>query len=227
MKKITIVSSATQKKYVIETDATTLAELKRDLDSNNISYGGMTFLEGLSKTELKSDESLLPKDIPYKGAITNDLIFLLSSSKSKISSGLSRTEAYDKIKELGLQEEVKNTYGRNFTVCSTDDLNTLIEKHTKVPKEKVEKVKEESLPCKEESKEVVNVIEESTTKEDVCQTDNTREILFKLIGILYDNDLLSNGEKNILVEVEEVEDVTKPNNNVYSDNEIDSLFDFQ
>lgn len=86
-RKITIVQSSTQTKSVIETAATTLAELKRDLDENGISYSGMTFYEGISKTELTNDSAILPHDLPYRGAITNELVFMLSSTNKKIKSG--------------------------------------------------------------------------------------------------------------------------------------------
>ena len=64
-RNITIVSTQNQNKYIVNTDATTLAELKAALRAQNISYDGMTFYEGLSHTELLTDESILPHDVPY------------------------------------------------------------------------------------------------------------------------------------------------------------------
>jgi hypothetical protein len=127
-RKIIIVSTKTQKRTVIESAATTLAELKSDLKSAGIDYSGMTFYEGLSKIELKTDESLLPHDVPYKGTVTNELVFMLTNVNKKIDSGsLTRQEVYSKIKEYRLEKEVKNLYGKNFTQVSTSDLVKLID----------------------------------------------------------------------------------------------------
>ena len=58
-RKITVVQTKNQKKSVIMSAATTLAELKSDLRANGIDYDGMTFFEGTSKVELKNDASVL------------------------------------------------------------------------------------------------------------------------------------------------------------------------
>ena len=79
-RKITIVQTKNQKKSVIMSAATTLAELKRDLRDNGIDYVGMTFFEGTSKVELKTDDAVLPHDVPYKGTITNELVFMLTNT---------------------------------------------------------------------------------------------------------------------------------------------------
>lgn len=42
-----------------------------------------------------------------------------------------RKEIYDAIKNLHLEDEVKVTFGRNFTQVSTAELSILIEKNTK------------------------------------------------------------------------------------------------
>ena len=83
-RKITVVSTRNQKKSVIMSAATTLAELKADLRQNGIDYEGMTFYEGLTHTELLTDEAILPHDVPYKGATTNELVFMLTNPNKKI-----------------------------------------------------------------------------------------------------------------------------------------------
>ena len=96
-RKITIIQTKEQRKSVIVTAATTLAELKSDLRTYGINYNDMTFYEGTSKIELKNDASILPHDVPYKGTITNELVFMLTNTNKKIRSGvtaMSRTEAY-------------------------------------------------------------------------------------------------------------------------------------
>ena len=62
-RKITIVATREQKKYVIDSAATTLGELKADLDNVGINYEDMTFMEGLTRTEILRDDSLLPHDV--------------------------------------------------------------------------------------------------------------------------------------------------------------------
>ena len=126
-RKITIVESKNQRKSVIMSAATTLAELKADLRANGIDYSGMTFFEGLSKVELKTDEAVLPHDVPWKGNITNELVFMLSSTGKKIKSGaMSRSEAFAKIRELNLQSKCVERFSKNFTMCKTTDLEALI-----------------------------------------------------------------------------------------------------
>ena len=129
-RKITVVQTKNQKKSVIMSAATTLAELKSDLRANGIDYDGMTFFEGTSKVELKNDASVLPHDVPYKGTITNELVFMLTNTNKKIRSGavaMSRAEAYNAIKSMGLQDACVKKFGKNFTMCKTADLIALIQ----------------------------------------------------------------------------------------------------
>ena len=95
-RKITVVSTATQSKKVISTNAETLRDLKTALDEANIKYDNMSFLEGISRTELISDESQLPSNVMYKGEPTNNLVIILTNAKKNISSGtFSRKETQD------------------------------------------------------------------------------------------------------------------------------------
>lgn len=130
-RNITIVTTASQNKYVVNTDATTLAELKAALRQQNIAYDGMTFYEGLSHTELLTDESVLPHDVPYKGETTNELVFMLTNPNKRIKSGASLPEArqalYNAIDELGLKDVCISTYGKNFTQCKNSELMSLVE----------------------------------------------------------------------------------------------------
>lgn len=128
-RKITIVDSKLQKRSTIMSEAETLGELKRDLTANGINYSGKTFMEGLSRSELKEDASILPHDIQRPdGSVTNELVFMLTEPEKKIKSGatLTRQECYAKVKELGLQAAVQSRFGKNFTQCSTDDLNSFL-----------------------------------------------------------------------------------------------------
>lgn len=42
---------------------------------------------------------------------------------------MKRKELYAKIQQLGLQEEVKKTYGKNYTMVSNDNLERIIWKY--------------------------------------------------------------------------------------------------
>ena len=136
-RKITIVLSSTQDKKTIMSNATTLGELKRDLDENQISYTGMTFYEGLTKTELKNDESILPTNVPYRGNVTNELVFMLSVPNKKINSGTSdRPELIKYLRDNNLTEELKKKTGKNYTITSTDDLRAFVANHQKTSSKK-------------------------------------------------------------------------------------------
>lgn len=130
-RNITIVSTKNQNKYVVSTDATTLRELKSALRAQSIDYEGMTFYEGLSHTELLTDDAVLPHDVPYKGNVTNELVFMLTNPNKKIKSGASLPETrqalYDTIEELGLKDFCVAKYGKNFTQCKNSELMALIE----------------------------------------------------------------------------------------------------
>ena len=129
-RKITVVTTTnSQNKKVFMSAATTLGELKADLDAQNVDYRNMDFYEGVSKTKLLKDESVLPTNIPYKGTVTNELVFMLSTTNKKITSGASNTRPalYARIKELGLQEAIREEFGRNYTQVASDALEAFIQ----------------------------------------------------------------------------------------------------
>ena len=160
-RKIIIKSSEFNGVKTIMSSATTLAELKTDLDNAGISYRGMQFLEGISNTELKNDNSVLPHDVPYKGRVTNDLVFWLTKSEKNIASGLyvlSRQECYAYLKEHNLGEAVKEEFGRNYTQVDNLNLNAFINKHKNGSSKKEEPKKEEpKKPVKETKAKKANV----------------------------------------------------------------------
>lgn len=130
-RKITIVATREQKKYVIDSAATTLGELKADLDNVGINYDDMTFMEGLTRTEILRDDSLLPHDVERVNRetgetyVTNELVFMLTNTAKKISSGAvcaDRKSCYSYIKEHGMQDAIQRTFGKNFTQVKTEDL---------------------------------------------------------------------------------------------------------
>ena len=122
-REILIANTKTQKRSKVTTSATTLGELKADLRAAGIDYNGMTFTEGISKTQLLNDATQLPQNVMYKGQPTNNLVILLTNTKKNIASGaMSRKEVYQAIKDNNLQEAVKEEFGRNFTQVPTSDL---------------------------------------------------------------------------------------------------------
>lgn len=127
-RKITVIPTKTHKTQVIESAATTLAELKADLTKAGIDYTDCTFFEGLTKIELKNDTAILPHDVPYKGTTTNNLVFMITNASKKIRSGakLDRKAIIDEIKAKNLTEVVKKTYGKNYTNCKTEDLEKIL-----------------------------------------------------------------------------------------------------
>lgn len=129
-----VADTKNQKKYTINTNASTLGELKQVLRQNNINYTNMSFTEGNSHTTLEDDNAPLPTNIPYKGNVTNNLVVLLTNTTKNIPSGaIDRKEAYEAIKAKNLQEKVKETYGKNFTQVKTSDLESLINEYSSEP----------------------------------------------------------------------------------------------
>lgn len=130
-RKITITSTRNQNgAKTIMSSAETLGELKADLRAANIDYSDLTFYEGLSRTELIDDNSLLPKDINYKGTVTNNLVFMLTNPNKKIKSGTTaRQELFTLIKNNeDLKTFIKVKVG-NYTNVSTETLKSLIEEY--------------------------------------------------------------------------------------------------
>lgn len=227
-RKITVVQTKNQKKSVIMSAATTLAELKSDLRANGIDYDGMTFFEGTSKVELKNDASVLPHDVPYKGTITNELVFMLTNTNKKIRSGattMSRAEAYSAIKSMGLQAACVKKFGKNFTMCKTADLIALVQSNSASKSASKTEAKAET---KKEEK-----VEAPASNGGECVDTVARAAISKLVEILEDNGTIEDYEKEevlgILGGEAAVATATskecKPQSaSPYSDDEIDDMF---
>lgn len=224
-RKITIVSTKNQKKSVIMSSATTLSELKADLRQNGIDYNGMTFYEGTSKVELKGDNSVLPHDVPYKGTVTNELVFMLTNTNKKIRSGaMTRAEAYANIKNMSLQEECVKRFGKNFTMCTTANLVALIEEKSK----KTDKTTTTTVV----EKKVETKVEEQHGNPTECVDTKARAAISKLVDILYDNDAIDYMECDAIESIlggkvaVASEDFAPKSVSSYSDDEIDEMFEF-
>lgn len=232
VRRITVVQTKNQKKSVIMSAATTLAELKSDLRANGIDYDGMTFFEGISKVELKNDASVLPHDVPYKGTVTNELVFMLTNTNKKIRSGaatMSRAEAYSAIKSMGLQNACVKKFGKNFTMCKTIDLIALVQSNgaPKAETKKEEKV-ETPVNTPEASAPVV-----PASNGGECVDTVARAAISKLVEILEDNGTIEDYEKEevlsilggkVAVSAEPSEEYKPKSASPYSDDEIDAMF---
>ena len=227
-RRITVVSTQTQRKSVITTGAETLAELKSALDEAGINYDGMTFYEGTSRTELKDNASVLPKDVPYKGTTTNELVFMLTNTNKKIKSGgMSRAEAYAAIKANNLQDAVKSKFGKNFTQCSTEDLIGMMAKS--VGTKPAAKAKEAPKAAKPAAKKETKA--ETKAEKPVEVVDKVaRKAISELVDALYSNDSLDSEDadniRNILGSAGYEEDEDNKDASSYSDDDIDNMFDF-
>ena len=198
-RKITVVQTKNQKKSVIMSAATTLAELKSDLRANDIDYGGMTFFEGTSKVELKNDASVLPHDVPYKGTVTNELVFMLTNTNKKIRSGattMSRAEAYSAIKSMGLQDACVKKFGKNFTMCKTADLIVLVQSNS------ASKSAPKAKPKNEEKMEApVNTPVSPASNGGECIDTVARAAISRLVEILEENGTIEDYEKEEVIDI--------------------------
>lgn len=224
-RKITVIQTKTQTKSVIMSSATTLSELKNDFRANNIDYTDMAFYEGVSKTELKTDESYLPHDIPYKGTNTNELVIMLTNSNKKIKSGaMTRSEVFSTIKSMGLQSVCVKKFNKNFTQCKTDDLVNLISEYSK--KETAEEnIKE--LP--KSTNEEVQTIKQETTKYETRIVEvvdtNVRKAFIELLNILKDNGFVDEYDaENLLKFIESKEEALVKKDDMKNNTDIESSY---
>lgn len=229
-RKVTIINNKTQSQKVIQaSSATTLGELKREMREAGIEFEGMTFFEGHLRAELKDDASILPTNIPYKGQVVNDLTFLLTAPEKKIKSGaMSRAEAYNAIKARGLQDECVKRFGKNFTMCKTQDLIDLLgEGGAPIKEEKKEVVKEK--PAKKEvAKEAAKEpAKEKTVKASVTTATsegNVAGALEILLEDLYGSDVIEEGTYDRAMAVLKGTTYSAPEK--MSKAEINKMFDF-
>lgn len=203
-RKITVIETRNSKKTIIETAATTLGELKRDFSAHNIDYSDMTFFEGLTKTELINNDSLLPTNVMYKGTPTNNLTIMLTNSNKKIKSGAlsettPRSVVYSHIQNMGLQTQCVTRFGRNYTQVPTASLIALINDANKNTEKKCE--------CNNETERLVNAFT-------------------ALIDTLEFNDHISYLEANELREILGAPKSTPKDKEIYSQKELDDMFDF-
>lgn len=227
LRQITVANTKTQKRDKFECDVETLGELKKELDARGIDYSGMSFTEGLSKTILTDDASILPSNLPYKDQRTNNLVILLTNTEKKISSGADRKALYAAVKEHNLQEKIQKKFGKNYTNVGSDDLEKFVNDALKkgngsaapaaAPAPKAEPEKE--TPKKEEPSKT-----ESTVSEGL--KENLIETIVKGITTLMSKNILNQEDLNKIasaISTGKAEEPTTEENLEISDDDIDSM----
>ena len=214
-RKITIISTKNHSTKVINSAATTLGELKTDLDNAGIGYTDCTFFEGLTKTELKNNDAILPHDVPYKGTITNNLVFMITNASKKIKSGADRKSIIAEIKAKNLTEVVKNTYGKNYTNCKTEDLEKILSmNNTSTPKE---------APAKKETVETKSNTSVPNDTEYITKAQLT-EILTFIFDKMDDVEYFSNINLDNCPYLRDNTVKKETSESPYSSNELDDMF---
>ena len=220
-RKITIISTKNHSTKVINSAATTLGELKTDLDNAGIGYTDCTFFEGLTKTELKNDAAILPHDVPYKGTTTNNLVFMITNASKKIRSGakLDRKAIIEEIKAKNLTEVVKKVYGKNYTNCKTEDLERILNmNNNSAPKE---------APAKKETVETKSNTSVSNDTEYITKAQ-LKEVItglveeMKYVGMDY-SDGINIDNISIIGDISS-SNSKKEDDSPYSSNELDDMF---
>lgn len=165
--------------HTLDSNAETLLDLKNEMRDKGINYDGKEFIEGRSRTKLISDDSTLPKEVIFKGQLTNELTIILMTPDKKVSSSaMSRKEVYAKVKKLDLGEKIKEEYERNFTQVSTSELEKFLKEYGDEEEEEFE-----DCGLGDEDKEEVAWKEEEVESENKSWT-GLKSVVRDLIHIL-------------------------------------------
>jgi len=198
-KRFTIVDTRTNGTKIIETTATTLGELKADLRRNGINPDGMSFQEGITKTEFTRDDAVLPHDVAFKGGTTNNLVFRLTQTEKKIKSGaMTRQEMYDYIKEHGLQDKVAKELGKDYTHAKNTELAGFI----------------------------TGTSSKKDEPKTACDCSKATAAIAKLVDLLEENDYLDGDQADEVRDILNGDNAsTSEADSIYSDDEIAAMFD--
>jgi len=152
MKTIAISNTINGVKTVVDTEATTLGELKQFMADNNISYpADALWYSGLTKSRLEFENSEFISDTPRTCNINGEEkqvygVVLIVPSKNKIESGaMSRSELYMYIHENNLKDEIKEAFGKPYTNVPTEDLCEFISHYDDEPAD--DDLNEEDCNC--------------------------------------------------------------------------------
>lgn len=209
MRKVTFIDSKSQSQKVINNStATTLGELKAEMRTAGIDYKDMSFYEGHIRAELLDDNSILPTNIPYKGQVVNDLVFMLSTTNKKIKSGVDRAEVYQMIKDMNLQDVVKSIFNRNYTQVPTNELLALVSRYApnNAATEEASKVKA-AITCAE-------------------RFNHIEQALKDIIDILFNEGIIDDYEYTGMTDLFDYEGLNNAEDQKMTPQEIDEMFDF-
>jgi hypothetical protein len=194
---IRIGNTKTQQRYTIQSSAETLGQLKAQMSAQGIPFTGMTFTEGITQTQLLTDDSLLPTNIRYKGQITNDLVMLLTNPTKQIASGaaISRKDVYALVKKHHLEEAILAGEGNNYTRVKTETLQAYIDSACKNSVDSLNKTREELSTINNDCKAEIAVRSEqdnvsTEAKAISCSHPNTINWLYDGIRNMVDNGQL-------------------------------------
>ena len=220
-RKITVIPTKTHKTQVIESAATTLAELKADLTKADIDYTDCTFFEGLTKIELKNDAAILPHDVPYKGTTTNNLVFMITNASKKIRSGakLDRKAIIEEIKAKNLTEVVKKTYGKNYTNCKTEDLEKILSMNNTPTLKEAPAKKEVSNESVMKTTDLSNYVTKAELREVIESL--LKEMEYAEVDYVEDVDI---DNIAIIGKVSSSNSEEEKSDSPYSSNELDDMF---
>ena len=93
---------------------------------------------------------------------------------------MERKEAYEQIKKLGLQEECKKLFGKNFTQCKTNELEDII--NTKKAKIRT--------PAKVKAKEEVKAETKIEVDDNTINIKESKRPFDRLLNILKERHIL-------------------------------------
>ena len=164
---------------------------------------------------------------------------MLTNTNKKIRSGataMSRAEAYNAIKSMGLQDACVKKFGKNFTMCKTADLIALVQSNgnskpapaapkAEAPKAETKKEEKVETPAPEATAPASNGGE--------CVDTVARAAISKLVDILEDNGTIEDDEKEeilgilggeVAVAAASSEEYKPKSASPYSDDEIDDMF---
>ena len=127
--KTLVASSVTQQRWVLDSNAHTLQELKQEFRNNNIPYDGLAITEGLcTKAELTRDDAEIPvsqRTVNYNGE-TFSRVFLITNARKQIASGADypteRKQFGSFIKANNYGGAIQAAFVNNWTRVSTDKL---------------------------------------------------------------------------------------------------------
>lgn len=213
-KTFTVVDTRSNSKKVFNSHATTLGELKQELENLGISTTNISIQEGLTKTEFLNDDALLPHDVLYHGVTTNNLLFRITMAEKHIKSGrvTVRMKVYDDIRNNHFQDLIRDVFGKNFTQVSTNELLDFIENKLKEQNEE----QEASDECRHATNECHCTSSEGTTVDGIVRAVLSNVNFWNGVATIVDRAIDKKGVAAHLADSQE--------QNIYSRQEIEDIF---